>query len=264
MDLTSPILRSDLALLPADAIWRDCGDVISVHTSSAPNFFWGNYLIVPRTGSSCSAAQLVELFHQRFDCDHIAIAWDSDVLPSRATLNAFDRMGFEIDQCHGLSFAEIAEPLMELSTNDVRQIESDEDWQRVVSLQQMMLGENTNLADRELVSRRFQRFRQLVSAGNGFWFGAFSDGQLAADLGIFVFDGIARFQQIETHPSFRRRGYCTQLLIAAIQQVRRAFGHVRIVLEAEADSDALALYRKIGFAPTETLISAFKLPKSLI
>ena len=221
-------------------------------------------MIVPRNRSSLLATQLVELFQQHFDCDHISIAWDSDVLLTPVTLNAFDQMGFEIDQCHGMLFPRTAEPLMDISTSDVRQIESDEDWQRVVSLQQIMLGERANLADRELISKRFQRFRQLVSADNGFWFGAFSDGQLVADLGIFVCDGIARFQQIETHPSFRRRGYCTQLLIAAIQQVRRAFGHVRIVLEAEADSDALALYRKLGFEPTEILISAFKPPKSPI
>ena len=143
-------------------------------------------MIVPRNRSSLLATQLVELFQQHFDGDHISIAWDSDVLLTPVTLNAFDQMGFEIDQCHGMLFPRTAEPLMDISTSDVRQIESDEDWQRVVSLQQIMLGERANLADRELISKRFQRFRQLVSADNGFWFGAFSDGQLVADLGIFV------------------------------------------------------------------------------
>lgn len=177
----------------------------------------------------------------------------------------FVQMGFEIDHCRGLSYPQQeAEPHIEESANHIRSIESDDDWQRVVALQQQMLGKNTSATDRKLMSKRFQQFRSLASHGNGFWLGIFNDEQLVADLGLFVFNGIARFQQIETHPEFRRRGYCTRLVTAAIREARRCFGPIRIVLEAEADSNAISLYQKIGFEQKESLISVFKAPEKLI
>ena len=52
------------------------------------------------------------------------------------------------------------------------------------------------------------RYRQFVREGRGAWFGAFSKGTLAADMGVFVERGLGRFQAVETATAFRRRGLC--------------------------------------------------------
>lgn len=261
---TSAILSTDLNLLPEDTVWRNGANAIYVRTPTAPNFFWGNYMIVLQSSSKRTAAQLLEDFQQNFDCEHIAIAWDGEAKPARATIDSFVQSGFEIEHCCGMSYAQASLPEITTDTTIVRSIDSDKDWQRVVSLQQLMLGEDASTADRQLTVQRFRRFRKLVSQGNGFWLGVFCDEELIADLGLFAFNGVARFQQIETHPEFRRRGHCTSLVVSALHKARQDFGPIDFALEAEANSAAMVLYQKLGFETKETLVSAFKAPNRSI
>jgi hypothetical protein len=62
-------------------------------------------------------------------------------------------------------------------------------------------------ADSDFLKRRIAAERRLTESGHGSWFGAFTGGRLVAQLGTFPDDsGIARYQNVETHPQARGQG----------------------------------------------------------
>lgn len=88
----------------------------------------------------------------------------------------------------------------------------------------------------------------------GAWFGAFEGDQLVAHMGMFHDDTVARYQAVETRATHRGRGICAALLShVSAWAASRAPDAVQVIV-AEADSDAGRLYRRQGFAPTETLV----------
>jgi len=96
-----------------------------------------------------------------------------------------------------------------------------------------------------------KRYRAMEQAGRGAWFGAFLDRTLVADLGIYHSENLGRFQSVETHPDYRRRGYAGSLVYQASRHALGQMGLGTLVLVADAGSPAESLYRSVGFLPTE-------------
>ena len=66
---------------------------------------------------------------------------------------------------------------------------------------------------RKFVVAKAETSRQLSEAGHGAWFGAFLDGELRSTMGLVRADtGLARFQNVETHPDARGRGLAGTLV----------------------------------------------------
>lgn len=87
----------------------------------------------------------------------------------------------------------------------IRAIDGDADWAAVTAAQVAQLtafGPGCEACARGQVDAH----HRLVGRGHGSWFGAFAgEGEaapLAADLGIFVADGVGWFQTVETASSF--------------------------------------------------------------
>jgi GNAT superfamily N-acetyltransferase len=79
-------------------------------------------------------------------------------------------------------------------------------------------------ADPAFIAARDAARRTLAGTGHGAWFGAFLDGQLASQLGVFSDRrGVARYQEVATHPDARRQGLAATLLCHA---ARYATGHL--------------------------------------
>jgi GNAT superfamily N-acetyltransferase len=91
----------------------------------------------------------------------------------------------------------------------------------------------------------------MADAGLGAWFGAFVEGRLVADRGVFVEGGVARFQAVETHPEFRRRGICATLVHESARHALATLGAERLVMVADAHYHAGRIYESLGFRPTE-------------
>ncbi|MFD0539585.1 GNAT family N-acetyltransferase [Actinomadura luteofluorescens] len=93
--------------------------------------------------------------------------------------------------------------------------------------------------------------RRLCEAGDATWFGAFVDGEMRAGLGIFHDgQGLARYQHVETHPAFRRRGLASALVhFAGVEAMRRGAG--TLVIVADPAAEAIRVYRSLGFTETE-------------
>jgi ribosomal protein S18 acetylase RimI-like enzyme len=144
---------------------------------------------------------------------------------------------------------------------ECRQLRSDEDWRQNVELQLRCNDRHDPVLHRSYAEARAQTHRRLVDAGHGGWFGAFVDGRLTCQMGLFsASPGLARFQSVETDPDFRRRGIARAL----VQHVSRyGFDQLAadtLVMVADPDYFAIDLYRSVGFAATESQLQAERLP----
>ena len=105
-------------------------------------------------------------------------------------------------------------------------------------------------------TRQMERYLAMVRAGLGAWFGAFLDGRVVADLGVFVEDGLGRFQSVGTHPHFRRRGICGTLVFEAARYAFTHLGAQTLVMVADENYHAAKIYESVGFQPAERFVNA--------
>ncbi|OHX12256.1 hypothetical protein BI347_01120 [Chromobacterium sphagni] len=95
------------------------------------------------------------------------------------------------------------------------------------------------------LERRAERYRRLEAAGHGHVWGVFDGQALLACAGLFVWQGLGRFQQVATAPQVRRLGIASQLLShLAAWGLRRSPRLLAMVAAREA---AVGLYRQLGF-----------------
>jgi predicted GNAT family acetyltransferase len=116
--------------------------------------------------------------------------------------------------------------------------------------------------DPEFGDARLRAERAMIEKGRGSWFGAFLDGELAAQLGVVpdAASGLARYQNVETHPDARRRGRAGPLGGQAGLATLAAGLANTLVIVAEPAADAIRVYRSIGFAEAQDQISFVRPP----
>ena len=57
-----------------------------------------------------------------------------------------------------------------------------------------------------------ESFRRFVESGNAQRYGAFLNGEMIAELGVFWEGNVARFNNVATHSDHRRKGACSSLV----------------------------------------------------
>lgn len=98
---------------------------------------------------------------------------------------------------------------------------------------------------------QFRGYRAMCRAGLGFWYGAFLDERLVADLGVFFGDGLLRYQSVGTHPEYRRQGLCGSLTYFAGEHAQGHFGAEGLVIVADDHYVAKRVYASVGFEDAE-------------
>lgn len=145
---------------------------------------------------------------------------------------------------------------------EVRAIVEGWEWDAVLENHVAIHGDEHGEAAYRVYSQgKIRSYRRLVEAGQGHWFGAFVEGRLAGDLGLFAFDGVGRFQTVGTHADFRRRGVCGTLVHHAAEVGLRTMGIETLVMVADAHYHAAAIYESVGFAPAERQVGLTLTPR---
>jgi GNAT superfamily N-acetyltransferase len=142
----------------------------------------------------------------------------------------------------------------------VRSLTTDDDWAQSGALRVVDLTAEQQ-ADRarvEFEGKSTEARRRLVETGEAVFLGAFAGDELAADLGILDCGaGVARYQDVMTKASHRRRGLTSHLLgEAAAWSVDR--GVDTWVILADAGEAPSRLYQKLGFAPAPSSVQAYR------
>jgi ribosomal protein S18 acetylase RimI-like enzyme len=85
---------------------------------------------------------------------------------------------------------------------------------------------------------------------------------LLSACGIFEASaGLARYQDVETHPDGRRRGLAGAVVAAAARHARDMLDAPTLVIVADPEESAYRLYESLGFARTETQVGAERAPE---
>jgi ribosomal protein S18 acetylase RimI-like enzyme len=233
----------------AGASVDDRGDHLVVRTPDNPAFYWGNFLLLERPPAFGQAVQWLDVFADAFpEAQHVAIGVDGTD-GDTGDITAFCDAGLEVEINVVLSASDLhgGPP----AGVDVRPLTTDADWQQAVDVRVAAYDDNVS-NHREFVERKFAEARGLVAAGHGRYFGAFLDGSVRSSLGIFTGrNHVARYQNVETHPDYRRRGLARALLLAAATAARAELAAETLVIVAEPDYFAIDLYRAVGFTDSE-------------
>lgn len=228
-------------------------DCLVLRSPANPDFRWGNFLLLrgwPRAGETRG---WVERFHGEFPgAKYVAIGVDvAGEDPAAAA--EFREAGFSRDVASVLTATAVQRPRYLNDAAECRPLRGGDDWRQAAKLAAAC---NPPEMTGQFLERRMAARRQLTEDGHGAWFGAFLDGQLLAHLGIFRSgDGVARYQDVETHPDVRRRGLAGTLLSVAGGYARDRLGARTLVIVADPDADAIRLYRSTGFSDRERQVS---------
>lgn len=229
----------------------DAGSHIVVRTPDNPSFWWGNFVLV-------NGPQEVErglaVFQREFPtAAHVAIGVDGS---DGAVPPAAEALGFDADVSVVLTAQSLLPP--EPLEAEIRVLSSDDDWEDYLRLRH---DESGSTEDAGFERARAAEARRIADAGRGAFLGALSDGRLVASLGI-VSDGsgTARYQNVLTHRDYRRQGLASQLVVAAAAIAERRWSVDRLVIVADSDGPAIALYRSLGFQDTEFQVQLARRP----
>jgi predicted GNAT family acetyltransferase len=103
----------------------------------------------------------------------------------------------------------------------------------------------------------------MCEAGLGTWHGAFLGGDLVAQMGVVAdpSSGLARYQNVETHPGFRRLGLAGTLTWhAGCSALAELPPEGTLVIVADPDDVAIRVYRSLGFTDTEPQVGLARPP----
>jgi len=234
-----------------NGFWR----ITSPHN---PTHYWGNFLLLDEPGD---VGNIEALFHRELpDALHVAIGIDSTVLVDD-DLRPFHEAGFEVSGATVLVASVLADVEAPHDVS-VRALMTPGDWEQSVALSMATRDEKYE-ADGFLVYLRAKAAtqRRLCAAGHGAWFGAFIEGELVAQMGLFdCGEGRARFQTVETHPAYRRRGLAKATLSALGTYASKKLQTNQFVIVADPAYFAIDLYRSLGFEVRENQLQIQRLP----
>jgi GNAT superfamily N-acetyltransferase len=255
MNVKSLGYRTDLIFSAFDGEIVDRGDYLVIRSPANPTFYWGNYLLFSRPPQEGDFRKWRDLFAREIgvppETEHQVFGWDSPE-GDEGVIQPFLQAGFRLNRSVVMTSTELRRPARPSDLVSIRALKTESDWEKAVDNQVVCREpEFEESGYRVFRQRQMDRYWKMVESGLGDWFGAFVDQRLVADLGIFHDEGVGRFQSVETHPDFRRRGIAGTLIFRAGRQAMAEYDLHTLVIVAEQASSAARLYETLGFQPVE-------------
>ena len=252
MLITSLGFRTDVTLRALEgAEVTDRGDWLVVRTPGNPDYWWGNFLLLARVPAPGHGREWLARFAAEFPAArHVALGVDTT--EDAGIPGEFAAAGLRADRATVLTTARTRPPAHPSTGAEIRPLQGDADWRQSVDLAiRCFDGERGDYLERRQAARR-----RLTETGAGTWFGAFDNGRLLAQLGLFdVGRGYARYQHVETDPAARRRGLAGTLVWTAGRYGREVLGAATLVIVADPADVAIRVYRGCGFTARESQLS---------
>ncbi|MBA3691653.1 MAG: GNAT family N-acetyltransferase [Actinobacteria bacterium] len=93
----------------------------------------------------------------------------------------------------------------------------------------------------------FADFRRVVQeAANGRFFAQRLEGHMAGLCELYLVDGVAQVEHVDTLEEFRRRGVARNVVLRAVHEARGAAADL-VVIRADLQHWPIQLYRRLGF-----------------
>ena len=253
--------RTDVAIRALEGSEvTDRGDHLVVRSPRNPTFWWGNFLLIRELKPGAERDWAAEFAAEFPEARHVAIGVDeTDAKAVDATRLTAAGLNMSTDTV--LTASELSPPPHHNTEAVFRLLDGDDDWRQAAQLR-VAVDEGLPGSEPEYMYAKLNAERAMTEKGNGGWFGAFVDGELVAHLGVVpvVDAGLARYQNVETHPAARRRGLAGTLVWHA-GQVTLAAGQAKtLVIIAEPAEAAIRVYRSLGFAAAQDQVSFSRQP----
>jgi GNAT superfamily N-acetyltransferase len=247
--------RTDLIFPAFDGEIIDRGNYMVIRSPANPTFYWGNFLLFSRPPQEGDFRKWQDLFVREIgaspEVEHRVFGWDSPE-GEEGIIQPFLQAGFRPIHSVVMTSAELQSPARPSDFVSIRALKTESDWGKAVENQVVCREPEFEETEYRIFrSRQMNRYRKMAESGLGDWFGAFVDQRLVADLGIFRDDGLGRFQSVQTHPDFRRRGIAGTLIVAAGRQALAEYGLQTLVIVTDPASGPERLYASLGFRPVE-------------
>jgi ribosomal protein S18 acetylase RimI-like enzyme len=220
-----------------------------VRTPGNPAFRWGNFLLADE------AVDLVD--PERWALRHRAafpglgfVTVGVDDPDPAFDESAWRAAGFEVERSTVLRADTAA---VGRSDTGIEELAGDAAWADVEAIElELGAGETDHPA---FVRRRIDAERSAVQAGRAAWLGLRADGRIVSALGVLPAPGgTARYQNVGTLAAYRRRGAAGRLVRAGAALAAERWGCTELVLVADPEGPAIALYRRLGFRDAETQV----------
>ncbi len=255
--------RTDLTLLRlAGTTVVDRGDHLVVSTAGNRDFWWGNFLLLRERPSAREASAWVRRFEAELPwATHRAFGLDDPEAPADA-LSSLAALGLQVERNTVMTAKVILATGHEPPDAIIRPLVNDNDWAQHVELGLLINYDAGDATDQAFAHARATAHRRIVEAGSGVWVGAFVNGRLVSQLGLLVAGrGLGRYQDVETHPDFRRQGMAGALITYAAGIVLTSPDVATLVMVADPDDEAISLYRSLGFTTSEHQLGASRNPR---
>ncbi len=260
--------RTDFFFLRWGGEVIDRGEYLIAKTPSNPGYFCGNLLFFGSAPCRGDFKRWTALFKKAFAKDlgvrHMTFGWDSPK-GVKGACGEFISRGFKLDEAVVLTASRVKKPPRCDDRISVRPLTSDADWEAATANQiRCRVRSFARKPYRLFKSRQMSFYRRIAEAGKGAWFGAFLGERLVGDLGIFIERGVGRFQNVGTHPGFRRRGVCRTLVYGSARIAMKSMGARTLVMSAEDKGNRPArVYRAVGFRDTEKTVALIRSPRGV-
>jgi ribosomal protein S18 acetylase RimI-like enzyme len=266
MEVHSLGYRTDLIFPEFDGQILDRGDHLVILTPTNPTFYWGNFLLFQNPPGEGDLKKWKTIFTQEIGsqvkAEHFALGWDT-VNGELGAVQPFLDEGFNLNQTVVLTTQQVKIPPKYNREVVIRPLTSDDDWEQATQNQIACRDPNHSLEGYQIFKRdQMRRYRQMNQSGLGHWFGAFLGSQLVAELGVFTSGKLGRFQQVGTHPDYRRQGICGVLVYQASRYTFEKMGVETLVMVADENYHAAKIYESIGFEPKEHQVGIDWWPKT--
>jgi ribosomal protein S18 acetylase RimI-like enzyme len=260
----NPGLSTDLALLAASGQVTAYEHGLAVRTPLAPDYFFGNLLILSQRPAENDLARLEGDFARLIDTPptiaHRTFMWpESDTETDAVDLGAFAAHGYDTTVCRVLQVRpEALHVPVVAPALTVRPFAVQRDWDDWHRMHLANMPDPADGASQRYLAYQQANFRRLIDQGHGDWWGAFDGDEQVGNLGLFIFDGVARFQTVITAPAHRNRKVCRTLLRTVVEHY--AGRAAQFVIVADETYHAAALYESIGFRRHARLASLCRTP----
>lgn len=260
VDVRSLGYRTDLMIRALEGSQiEDRGDYLVIRSPRNPTYWWGNFLLLKQSEAGQAAGWVARFAAEFPAARHVALGIDVTEI-SGVYIGEYVAAGLELQRSAVLTALEVTDPPRPNRSATYRELSGGDDWRRAVELRTIVNAGEPG-GDPDFIRARAGAERALTEAGHGSWFGAFVDGELVAQLGLIADgSGIARYQNVETHPGWRRRGLAGGLVSHAGRHGVDTLGARTLVIVADPLADAIKVYRSVGFADAETQVGFERQP----
>ncbi|WP_322011620.1 GNAT family N-acetyltransferase [Paraburkholderia sp. J12] len=244
-------LATDLSFHRESAIVEAHDDYLVVRTPDAPDYFFGNLLVLPRRPAVGELERLEGDFARLVGAPpriaHRAFTWPESA-EGAVDVEAFVQQGYDLTVCRVLAAHPRAlRPVAINPDVEVRRFESQQDWDDWSRMQLADMPDPDDIRSQRFMANRKAVYRQLIDRGLGDWWGAFIGDEQVGSLGLFFLDGIGRFQWVITSERHRNQKVCKTLVTEVIRLTEGLSN--RLVMVADEAYHAGAIYEAMGFRP---------------